>query len=57
MTERKRFHALAQLPSSCFSLVRQKVQLEGYSIGVVKDLALDTARQVACRTKGVKMIV
>ena len=45
--ETERFSRLAELPSSCFKVVRRGVVMEGYQMAVIQEWALNRARWVS----------
>ena len=47
MCETERFSRLAELPSSCFKVVRKGVVMEGYQMAVIQEWALNRARWVS----------
>ena len=42
--ETERFSGLAELPSSCFEVVRREEVLEGFRVAVIQEWALSRAR-------------
>ena len=46
MCETERFSRLAELPSSCFKVVKRGVVMEGYQMAVIQEWALNRARWV-----------
>ena len=47
MCETERFSRLAELPSSCFKVVRKGVVMEGYQMAIIQEWALNRARWVS----------
>jgi len=45
--ETERFSRLAELPSSCFEVVRQEEVLEGFRVAIIQEWALSRARRVS----------